>query len=301
MPVLIVMAAGIGSRYGGLKQIDPVGPNGETIIDYSVFDALRAGFEKLVFIIRPEFEDLFREKVSGKYEKDAEVVHAHQVLQYGLDGFVPPEAREKPWGTGHAVLVTERLVNTPFAVINADDFYGMGSFKKMGDYLRADPAPGMEEYAMAGFTLRKTLSDHGHVSRGVCHHGPDLLLKKIVEQLRILKEGTAAYFLDEKDGRHPLTGDEIVSMNLWGFRPSFFTHLKEAFHLFLQERGHEVKAEFFIPTVVDRLIETGTIRVKILPTEEAWFGITYREDKEIAREHVRGLIARGVYPERLWP
>jgi dTDP-glucose pyrophosphorylase len=301
MPVLLIMAAGIGSRYGGLKQVDPVGPNGETIIDYSVFDAVRAGFRKVIFIIRPEFETLFREKVSSRYEAGIETLHAYQDLHDGLEGFIPPGERERPWGTGHAVLVTEKTVNEPFAVINADDFYGRSSLEKMAAYLANAPPPGAEEYAMVGYTLRNTLSEHGHVSRGVCRHDPELFLEKIVERTRILKEGAAACYLDQDDRRHPLTGDEIVSMNLWGFRPAFFTQLREAFRRFLGERGRELKAEFFIPTVVDRLIAEGRIRVKILPTEDAWFGVTYREDKEIASGRIRKLIDQGVYPEKIWP
>ena len=279
MPTLTIMAAGIGSRYGGLKQVDSVGPSGETIIHYSVFDAVRAGFDKLVFIIRPEFEEVFREKVYSKYEKEAEVKHAFQNLEDGLEGFVPPPERIKPWGTGHAVLVAEHQVDGPFAAINADDYYGAGSFQAMAGFLKAGAVAGVEEYAMAGFILRNTLSEHGYVSRGVCHYDQNLHLEKIVERLKIFKDGAAAYDLDEGGRRHPFTGDEFVSMNLWGFRPSFFGHLKEQFRRFLEERGQDLKAEFFIPTVVDRLIEEGKIRVKILPTDDTWFGVTYREDK----------------------
>lgn len=300
MPALLIMAAGVGSRYGGLKQIDPVGPNGETIIDYSVYDAIRAGFSKLVFIIRPEMEKIFYEKIASKYEKSAEVILAFQSLDSCLDGFTPPAGREKPWGTGHAVLVTQSFVDEPFAAINGDDFYGPSSFEKMAEYLSAPREGNLEQYAMVGFVLRNTLSEHGYVSRGVCAHDSNLHLDKIVEKCKVFKDGPGAYYEDDAQQNHPLTGDEIVSMNLWGFQPTFYHHLKEQFKTFLEQQGDQKKSEFFIPYVVDTMIKDKQAVVKILPTDEQWFGVTYKEDKKQAVDQIQGLIKKGVYPERLW-
>jgi len=300
MPTLLVMAAGIGSRYGGLKQIDPIGPNGETIIDYSVFDAIRTGFRRLVFIIRPDIEELFREKISSKYEKQAEIHHLLQELDSSLDGFSPPSDRKKPWGTGHAVLIAKDLIDDPFTVINGDDFYGPTSFKKMADYFSGSAEKEMEEYAMVGFILRKTLSEHGHVSRGVCSCDQNNYLKKIDELTEVHKKRNAAYNIGQENKEHPLTGDEMVSMNLWGFQPSFFSYLEEQFGQFLKEHGNETKSEFYIPAVVDKLIREGEVRVRIIPTEERWFGVTYKEDKAVAVDRIKEYIAKGIYPEKLW-
>lgn len=296
MPALLVMAAGIGSRYGGLKQIEPVGPNKETIIDYSVFDAVRGGFDKLVFVIRRDIEDLFRDKVASKYEKNVDCRFVCQDLCACLDGFQPPAERKKPWGTGHAVLVAKDQISEPFAVINADDYYGAGALAGMADYLSS----GQADYAMAGYVLRNTLSEHGHVSRGVCDHDGAMFLKGVEERLKVVKKGRGACYLDESEGEHQLSGDEIVSMNLWGFQPSFFDRLAEEFETFLEAHGLEPKAEFFIPSVVNGLIESGRERVKILPTDDIWFGITYREDRDVARERIGRMIRCGLYPERLW-
>lgn len=297
-PTLLIMAAGIGNRYGGLKQIDSVGPNGELIIDYAIYDAIRAGFGKLIFVIRHYFDDAFKEKIGSKFDNIVETAYAHQELDVCLDGFALPPGREKPWGTGHAILVAKDLIDEPFAAINADDYYGPNSFKMIANYLSADKSPG--DYAMIGYTLRNTLSEYGHVCRGVCECDDQMFLKKVVETLNIEKTGQSARYFDEAGEERLLTGDEVVSMNLWGFPPSVFEHTQKQFNNFLNEHGGDGKAEFFIPTVVDNLIRSGQVKVKVLPTPDSWFGITYREDKTIAAANISKLIEEGVYPERLW-
>ncbi len=297
---LLILAAGMGSRYGGLKQIDPVGPNGEVIMDYSFYDAIRAGFNKLVFVIRPDFEDEFRKKIGTKLDGRAEVVFAYQQLDACLEGFPIPEGREKPWGTGHAILVTQDVINEPFAVINADDYYGVEAYRMMAEQLEKMADPNSDEYSMVGYILRNTLSDHGTVARGVCEYSPEMFMSTVTERTSIRKEGDAAVYVDEQGDEQSLTGDEIVSMNLWGFGPDIFAHLKQQFSQFLQEQGGELKTEFFIPSVVDKLVQDGVKKVKILKTHDNWFGVTYREDKENAQACVKNLIDRGVYPENLW-
>ena len=250
-PTLLVLAAGIGSRYGGLKQVEAMGPHGEVVLDYSVFDALRAGFGHLVFVVRRDIEAEFKEAVGAKYEDKTEVRYVYQELDALPAGFSVPETRVKPWGTGHATLLAERSVAEPFAVVNADDFYGVDAFHKMSAHL-SDPRP--NEYAMVGFTLRDTLSDHGHVARGLCEVDSEGNLVRITERTRIVKEGDGATATDEDGERQALTGDEIVSMNFWGFTPSIFPFLKERFEAFLRENLEGSKAEFYLPTAVDSLI-----------------------------------------------
>jgi UTP-glucose-1-phosphate uridylyltransferase len=295
-PELLVLAAGIGSRYGGLKQIDPVGPSGETIIDYSIYDALRAGFGKLVFVIRRDLEASFRQTIGARFERRAAVQYVFQELDALPDGFHAPPTRVKPWGTGHAVLVGASAITGPFAAINADDFYGANSFRVLADHLRS----GSPEDAMVGFILRQTLSEFGSVARGVCRAGPGGLLESISELTRIEKNGAAAQHTDAAGQVHPLTGDEIVSMNMWGFNPAIFDHLRRHFVEFLKKRGSEEKAEFFISTFINTLIASGQARLKVLPTADGWFGITYREDRPRVIESIRALIARGDYPAKLW-
>jgi UTP-glucose-1-phosphate uridylyltransferase len=299
-PTLLIMAAGMGSRYGGLKQIDPVGPHGETILEYSIYDAVRAGFGRVVFIIRDYFAEVFREKVGRKFEEKLEVAYVRQELDCCMGGLAVPEHREKPWGTGHAVLVAHAIIDGPFAVINADDYYGDNSFKIVADYFSAiDPTPNGAEYSMVGYTLRNTLSEHGYVARGVCSHDARMFLNQIVERTKIEKNGHGARFV-EKDGQSfPLTGDEIVSMNLWGFYPSIFARLQRQFMDFLNRRGQDPKAEFFISDEVGTMISSEQARVKVLPTPDSWFGVTYREDKEIAVAGIQKLIQAGIYPEKL--
>jgi UTP-glucose-1-phosphate uridylyltransferase len=295
-PTLLVLAAGMGSRYGGLKQIDPVGPSGETIIDYSVYDALRAGFGRLVFVIRHDIESSFRETVGARFESQIAVDYVFQDLDRLPPGFTPPPSRTKPWGTAHAVLMAAETIREPFAVINGDDFYGKNSFRILGQHL----ASGSPDFAMVGFVLRNTLSEFGSVARGVCRTTPDDFLESVVELTHIEPDGAGARHTDRAGVRHPLTGGEIVSLNTWGFTPAIFEHLRREFSAFLQTRGQDPKAEFFIPTAVNTLVNSGQARVKVLRTPDSWFGITYREDRPRVIESVRRLVARGDYPSRLW-
>ncbi|MBN2272560.1 MAG: hypothetical protein JXN61_18245 [Sedimentisphaerales bacterium] len=298
-PTLLILAAGLGARYGSLKQIDPVGPNGEIIIDYSIYDAIRAGFGKLVFVIRQYFEDAFREKIGDKFDGVAQTAYAYQELDAALGNFALPPGREKPWGTGHAVVVAGELIDEPFAVINADDYYGIDSFKMMAQFL-SGPAVSPDHCAMVGFRLGNTLSDYGSVARGVCNCDEDLLLRDIVERTRVEKHGRAARYFDDDGTVHALSGEEVVSMNLWGFHPSIFTHLSRQFRDFLKRHGNEKKPEFFIPTAVGDLVKTGNVKVKVLPTHDNWFGITYKKDRDIAERSIARLIADGIYPKKLW-
>jgi len=298
-PTLLVLAAGLGTRYGGLKQIDSVGPNGETLIDYCLYDGVRAGFGKIVFVIRHYFEEAFKAKISSKYAGFVEVAHAYQELDACLGSYKLTQDREKPWGTGHAILVSREAIEEPFAVVNADDYYGANAFDVMARFLTAPDRAG-EEYAMVGYTLRNTLSEYGSVARGVCRCDEGMYLKEVVERKEVRKTPAGAEFLDGDGTPQALTGNEIVSLNLWGFQPSIFAHLQAQFARFLANRGHEPNAEFFIPSAVDELIHSGKATVKVLPTHDSWFGITYRQDRAIAVRCMRDLIDKGVYPEKLW-
>ncbi|MHC4158944.1 MAG: glycosyltransferase family protein [Planctomycetota bacterium] len=297
---LVVMAAGLATRYGKLKQIEAVGPNAETIIDYSIYDAISAGFGRLVFVIRKSIEGAFRERVSGKFESHLETVYVHQEPDVCLNGFEPARNRKKPWGTGHAVLVVREVVTGPFVVINADDYYGRNSFKIIADFLSSDEIFFPSNYAMVGYTLRNTLSEHGYVSRGVCECGEQMLLKKVVERKRVSKTGEDIVYFDKSGKAFSLSGNEIVSMNFWGFQPSIFDFLQSQFNDFLSNTGNEPEAEFFIPTVIDNLITAGQAKVKVLTTQDRWFGITYRRDKAPAVRNIKKLIEKGIYPEGLW-
>lgn len=297
---MLVMAAGIGKRYGGLKQIEPVGPNGEIIIDYSIYDALGSGFGKLVFVIRRWFEEAFREKIGAKFDDRVETGYAYQELDSHTGGFAIPADRERPWGTGHAILVARDLIDGPFAVINADDYYGPASMRLMHSFLASPRDPLSVEYAMVGYRLRNTLSDYGAVARGVCELGDAMFLRRVVEYTRIEKVGQGARHKGENGVERAFTGNEMVSMNLWGFQPSLFNHLETQFAEFLAGRGRDPKAELYIPTVVDRLLQRGQATVKVLPSEDTWFGVTYLGDREIAAAAIRRLIEQGVYPADLW-
>ena len=293
-PTLLVLAAGMGSRYGGLKQIDPVGPAGETIIDYSIYDAIRAGFGKVVFVIRHDIEQTFREVVGSKFANRLPVEYAFQELANIPAPFTVPPGRTKPWGTGHAILAAEAVIHEPFAMINADDFYGADTFRVLADYLRQVKADS-NAYAMVGFTLRKTLSDHGTVARGVCQVDNAGKLKQIVELLKIAKAGTGA-----KDGDQNLTGDEPVSMNFWGFTPTLFGQLRASLRQFLAAHGQDEKSELLIPMVIGDLVTQNRATCQVLRTTASWFGVTYREDRPIVIESVRKLVAAGDYPAQLW-
>jgi NDP-sugar pyrophosphorylase family protein len=286
----------MGSRYGGLKQIDPVGPGGETIVDYSVFDALRAGFGRFVFVIRREHEADFRETFDARFGDRVSIEYAFQGLGDLPDGFTVPTGRTKPWGTGQAILAAANTIKEPFASINADDFYGANSFRILGEHL----VSGSRDYAMVGFVLRKTLSPHGHVSRGVGAVGADGYLQNVVEIKAIEVDGGDAKYIDEQDQPQKLSGDRLVSMNLWGFTPTLFDHLRIGFRQFLEQYGKEQKSEYLIPDVVNSLVNSGQERCKMLSTPDTWFGVTYREDRPRVVESIQQLITRGEYPEKLW-
>jgi len=293
---LLVLAAGMGSRYGGLKQIDPVGPNGETIIDYSIFDAQRAGFNKLVFVIRHDIEKQFREIIGSRFEKKIAVEYVFQELEKLPSGFSVPAGRTKPWGTGQAILMAAEAIREPFAAINADDFYGAHSFKVLADQLQA----GGDDYAMVGFILRNTLSDFGSVARGVCRANGSQYLESVTEMIGIEKAGGGARYKDATGTVLKLTGDELVSMNMWGFTPTLFGHLREQFTAFLKAHGQELKSECYIPGVVNDLVAAKRARVKVLRSSDSWFGVTYREDRPFVMDGIGKLIAHGDYPPRLW-
>ncbi len=296
---LVVLAAGMGSRYGGLKQIDPMGPSGETILDYSVFDALRAGFSKVVFIIRPDFEADFRNNVSSKFEHLVDVEYAFQTLDKLPSGWSVPAGREKPWGTTHAILCAADVVKENFAVINADDFYGQESYAVLNNELSSVDSFA-NTFSMVGFTLRNTLSDHGSVARGVCTTSENGLLTHIDEMTNLSREGSGALYTRDDDSVLSLTGDEPVSMNMWGFTPRLFDHLDRVFQEFLRTSGTELKSECFIPLTVGQLITEKHVTCKVLRSNSTWFGVTYKEDKEIVQGSIAALVEKGKYPQRLW-
>lgn len=302
-PALIIMAAGIGSRYGGLKQVDPIGPNGEIIIDYSVFDALRAGFEKIVFLIRRDIEAVFREKIGNKIEQRADVVYVFQEIGSVPPGFTVPPERKKPWGTGHAVLSCKGAVDQPFAAINADDFYGPSAFQALAAHLREarDPAGGPYDYSMVGYRLGNTLSAHGSVARGICTVTSDGYLEEVNERTRIEMVDGKIQYTENGEEWLPISADSTVSMNMWGFTPSFMAELEARFPDFLKKSAaNPLKAEFFLPEVVNQLLQEGRARVKVLPVAEKWFGVTNPEDRPLVQAAIRDLVQRGLYPENLW-
>src|SRR5208282_2344842 len=286
----------MGSRYGGLKQIDPVGPTGETIIDYSIYDALRAGFGKLVFVIRHDIEQQFKEIIGARFEKRVPVEYVFQELGKLPPGFSLPAGRTKPWGTTHAILMAEDVLKEPFAAINADDFYGQQAYKLLADHLTS----GSPDYAMVGFILKNTLSDFGSVARGVSRTDANDYLTSVVEMMKIERDGTAAKNTDADGKIIKLTGEEAVSMNFWGFTPALFPQLRVKFTEFLKKSGGELKSECYIPSTVNDLVIAGQAKVKVLRTNDSWFGVTYREDRPMVLESIRKLIARGDYPAKLW-
>jgi hypothetical protein len=298
-PTLLVMAAGMGSRYGGLKQIDPMGPKGETILDYSVFDALRAGFGKVVFIIRPDFEQAFRENITAKFANRIAVDYAFQTLDRLPEGFSIPPGREKPWGTTHAILCARENISEPFAVINADDFYGRQSFEVLAKHLASLPLDS-NAYSMVGFTLKNTLSDNGTVARGVCKTDEAGFLREIQELTKIEKTPGGARHLDDSGHALELTGEEPVSMNMWGFSPRLFDQISGLFEEFLRAQGSEMKSECYIPLSVGELVRRNAASCKVLPTTSNWFGVTYREDKPRVQASIAEMTTAGEYPEGLW-
>jgi UTP-glucose-1-phosphate uridylyltransferase len=295
-PTLLILAAGMGSRYGGLKQMDELGPNGESIIDYSVFDAIRSGFGKVVFVIHPSFAEAFKERFESRLKGKIDTEYVFQELQNIPEGFKVPEGRKKPWGTGHAMLMAKKVINEPFAIINADDFYGKEAYQSAVDFIRHHPAD--NEYAMIGYALKNTLSEHGTVSRGVCETDNNGYLKGVTERTKIGRENGKIYFY-EGDKKTELTGNEPVSMNFWIFKPSFFNELEKGFINFLKERGGKRKSEYYFNVCADELIKSGKATTLVINTDAKWFGVTYQEDKPIVRENLNQLIEKGEYPEKL--
>jgi len=294
------MAAGIGSRYGGLKQVDPVGPSGEIVIDYSVYDAIRGGFEKVIFIIRREIEDIFRQKVGKTIEKQIDTAYAFQELDRLPDGVAVPPDRTKPWGTGHAVLCAADKITGPFAVINADDFYGPGSFAALADHLRdACDADGKYDWSMVGYTLGKTLTEHGHVARGVCTTS-DQRLMEVVERTRIEQFPDGVKYTEDGDNWVDIDPASTVSMNMWGFTPGLLSELHTAFEEFCRTSLDTPKSEFFVPSVVNDLIVAGKTSPKVLLTDEQWYGVTYQADKPALKAAILQMVSNGRYPENLW-
>lgn len=298
-PALVVLAAGMGSRYGGLKQIDPVGPSGEVVLDYSVFDALRNGFTDLVFIIRRDIEALFRDQVGRRFESKASVRYVFQETENLPGGYRAPEGRTKPWGTGHAVWCATSSLRQPFAVINADDFYGVDSFRQLGQFLSGVDSKA-DEACMVGFRLAKTLSEFGTVSRGICRVSSSGLLETVEECPAIERTSQGIVHRSGEATPRLFTGDEIVSMNCWGFTPAQLPFLERHLVRFLQQRGTELKSEFYLPAAVAAQIEAQETSVRVLPTESDWFGVTYREDHPHVAASLRALIEKGVYPHSLW-
>ncbi len=299
-PTLFVLAAGMGSRYGSLKQLDGLGPNGETIMDYSVFDAIRGGFGKIVFVIRKDFEKDFREKILSKYENHIPVEVVFQSLDKLPAGFTCPEGRVKPWGTNHAVLMGKDVIKEPFAVINADDFYGRDSFAVLGKFLSELPAGAENRYCMVGFRVGNTLSESGTVARGICSTDDKGCLSTVVERTEIMRVNGPVCYKDEEGNWVSIADNTPVSMNMWGFTPDYFRYSEEFFIDFLKANQDKPKAEYFIPLVVNKLITENIATVKVLDTESVWFGVTYAADRQGVVDKINALIAKGEYPAKLF-
>ena len=301
-PTLIVLAAGMGSRYGKLKQLDPVGPSGEVILDYSVYDALRAGFGKVVFVIRKEIEEEFKNAIGPKFKDLIQVEYVYQELENLPEGFNLPEGRTKPWGTSHAIMMAKDIVKEPFAIINADDFYGRESYQKMCDFLNNGVSD--TQFSMIGFQIDKTLSEHGHVSRGVCEVDENGNLAEIHERIKVYfkpdEAGNKTIVFEEEGREYPIRSNSRVSMNFWGFTPKIFELSAGIFKDFALANTENPKAEFFIPLAAEKLIRNGQASFKVIPTQNQWFGVTYAEDKPIVQECIDKLVAAGEYPQDLW-
>lgn len=301
-PTLVLLAAGMGSRYGGLKQLDGLGPNGETIMDYSIYDAIKAGFGKIVFVIRKDFEQEFREKVLSKYEGHIPAEVCYQSLDALPEGFTVPEGREKPWGTNHAVMMAKDLINEPFCVINCDDFYNRDSFMVIGKFLADLPDNSTNTYAMVGFRVGNTLSENGTVARGVCSKDENDLLTTVVERTEIMRVDGKVSYKDENGEWVAIEDNTPVSMNMWGFTPDYFAHSDAYFKQFLSDPKNQAnpKAEFFIPLMVNELVNNGTSTVKVLDTTSKWFGVTYSADRQATVDRIQALVNEGVYPNKLF-
>jgi Nucleotidyl transferase len=298
-PTLLVLAAGIGSRYGGLKQVDGLGPGGHAILEYSIYDAIRAGFGKVVFVIRRDIEDLFKEKIGNRVAGHISVEYAFQEIGTGLE-FLGDQVltRVKPWGTGHAILSAQHLLTEPFAVINADDFYDTEAYAVIADFLRNDCKP--DQYGMVGYKIMNTLSENGSVSRGVCSVNADGNLDEVVERTKIYRDSDQSIVFEDASGVHGLADQTPVSMNFWGFHPDMLDVCATMFKTFIQNELDNPKAEFFIPLVVNEQIQSKNAAVKVITTDSAWFGVTYTNDKEIVQSALFDLVANGQYPEQLW-
>ena len=301
-PTLFLLAAGMGSRYGGLKQLDGLGPNGETIMDYSIYDAIKAGFGKLVFVIRKDFEQDFREKIISKYEGHIPCELVFQSIDALPEGFTCPEGRVKPWGTNHAVMMGAPVINEPFAVINCDDFYGSDSYRSMAQFLSSLPEGSKNRYAMVGFRVGNTLSESGTVSRGICGTDENRMLTSVVERTKIQRMDGEVKYIDDNGEWTATPENTPVSMNFWGFTPDYFAYSADLFVQFLSDPQNmeNLKSEFFIPFVVDKLIAEGTATVEVLDTTSKWFGVTYPEDRPSVVEKIKELVAAGVYPNKLF-
>lgn len=300
---LIIMAAGIGSRYGkGIKQLAKIGPHDEILMDYSIYDALEAGFNKVVFIIRKDIEEEFREVIGNRIEKHVEVEYVFQELKDVPDGCTVPADRHKPWGTGQAILACKGIVNEPFAIINADDYYGKLAFKKLHDFLiSADTSQSEFTMAMAGFILKNTLSDNGTVTRGICIENEDGYLTKVIETKGIIVDKNGNLVCDTRESRDIIDFDNRVSMNMWAGYPNFIDYLENGFKEFLlDDTDNPITKEYLLPIIVDQLIQSNRATVKVLQTTDCWFGVTYPEDKEIVVKAIQQLIEQGIYPENLW-
>ena len=297
---LLILAAGMGSRYGGMKQVDPFGPSGETITDYSIYDAYRAGFNRFVFVISPKMEEDFKTNYVKKFPSHIKVDYVIQSIDHIPEGFSLPEDRVKPWGTAHAVLMAREAIHEPFAVINADDYYGSKSYQIMNDFLAGTGKGDSGQYCMVGFELKKTVSEHGSVARGVCQVNDSGYLIGMVERTKIFLQDGGIVYEDEDGTTHGLDPMDTVSMNLFGFTPDFFDHIEETFKVFIKDNISNPKAELYIPLVVDNLLNAGTARMSVLQTPESWFGVTYQEDKPKVLAAIRKLVDDGIYPEALW-
>lgn len=298
-PTLLILAAGLGSRYGGLKQLDQIGPSGETLMDYSVYDAIKAGFGKVVFVIRKSFEEDFKTYIFSKYTKYINVDYVFQELDMLPPGIALPTERVKPWGTGHAVLVAQDKISTPFAVINADDFYGRGSYTAMASFLNALDEDNTKTYCLLAFKLKNTLSEFGTVSRGLCSLDKNDNLINIEEHTKISIEDKK--IISHKDNtKFELSEDAPVSMNLMGFTPSAFNYFKYYFNEFINKNLNDPKAEFYLPDVISKIIKSGSGKVRVLPSNEKWFGVTYKEDRNTVEKNILRMVEKGIYPEKLW-
>ncbi len=299
-PTLLILAAGLGSRYGGLKQLDQIGPSGETLMDYSIFDAKRAGFGKVVFVIRKSFEEDFINHIFSKYIDFIEVDYVFQELDTLPEGYSVPPERIKPWGTGHAVLMAQTKIDCPFAVINADDFYGKDSFLAIASFLIALDEDNKNRYCLLAYKLKNTLSEHGTVSRGLCYLDKNDYLINIEEHTKISIEKNAIISIGKNNQKFDLSENAPVSMNLMGFTPSAFSYFKYYFNEFIENNKDSLKAELYLPEVVSKIIKSGSAKVRVLPSNEKWFGVTYKEDREIVVQNINEMINKGVYPNKLW-